>query len=358
MDEVKEAEAVNTVEIIEEVAPVKEEVSLEGLDPLEKALAEKQGVTEKAKEGTEVKPVANVEEKKEPELQTFEDTEKNEKELLKKYNKNEQALYFKWKSDKRERQEAKKEAEFATIREKGIKLELEKIRANESLSVEKLNKINNLLTGPSDNITIEAIQEILKFAPQEKAGEDKNRPVTVGDLEKIQEKNLTEQKAAEEKQKFLATRITEAENLGKTKFENYDDIVTQAQEVLEGKVEIPAIINIVDLSARLAEAIHNKDIELDTIAEYVHGIAKLNPSFGKKTASQSSAKKESNENIDRILKNASKQQTSASVSGGNGRRLVSLDDLTVEDAAKLSQEAYSKLPDNVRKRLKLEASKI
>lgn len=345
----------DVVEIPEvEVAIEAPEISLEGLSSQEKALAEKHGLVPKE---VEVK----TEEKKpeEKETPTFEETEKNEKDLLKNYNKNEQALYFKWKSDKRERQSAQREAELATIREKALKSELEKIKQNETITEDKLVKINNLLNGPQENITIEALQEILKAQAVAKVAEDKKRPITVEDLERIQEKKAVEQKELEEKQKFLAQRISDAENYGKSKFENYDDIINSAQEVLEGKVKIPAIINIADISARLAEAVHNKDVDFDTIADYVNGIAKLNPNFGQsKSPSNSSQKKETNENIDRILKNASKQQTTASVSGGNGRRLVSYEDLTLEDAARLSSEQYAKLPDTVRKRLKQEASQI
>ena len=64
---------------------------------------------------------------------TFEDVETNEK-LLDKYSKNEKALYWKWKNDKRKRQDA-----VAKVDELKAELELKQVKDN--LSNTKLKKI-------------------------------------------------------------------------------------------------------------------------------------------------------------------------------------------------------------------------
>jgi hypothetical protein len=344
-----------TVEIPEvTVVEPQPEVVVEDLKELssaEKEMAEKSGIVKKevVDEKKEDKPPVEDTDKADVSNQTFEDTEKNEAVLIKNYNKNEQALYWKWKHDKRERQSAQAERDLALVREKSLKGELEKIRNNSTLSVEKLNKINKVLTGPADEITVEALQAIINETPGKV--EDKEKPLTVKDFEEIQGKQKQEAESKASEERYVNNRIKDAEDFGKTKFgEQYDEIMLQAQEVIEGKVELPAIIDRESLSTKLVEAIRSKEVDLEKISDYVVGIAKLNPRFGKPKETNS-VKKETNENIDRILKNESKQKTSASVGGGSGRRVVSYDDLTVEEAARLSTEQWRRLPQAVKERL-------
>ena len=343
-----------TVEIVEPVVVETPEIVVEDLKELssaEKEMAEKSGIVKKevVDEKKEYKSITDVVTQSTVDSQTFEETEKNESVLLKNYDKNGQALYWKWKHDKRERQSAQAERDLALLREKSLKGELEKIKTDSTLSIEKLKRINQVLTGPADDITVEALQAIINDNKQDV--DDANRPLTKKDLEDIENKKKQEVEGKTQEERFINTRIKDVEDFGRVKFgEQYDDIMTQAQEVIEGKVEIPESIEREYLSKRLVELIKNKEVELDKVSSYVVGIAKLNPKFGKPKETNS-VKKETNENIDRILKNESKQKTSASVGGGNGRRVVSYEDLTVEEAARLSSEQWRKLPQHVKERL-------
>ena len=333
------------VEIIDKpIVETKEEVViLDGLDDKEKDLATKQGVKE-------VVPVEKKEETTEQNL-SFENVEKDEKNLVTKFNKNEQALYWKWKSDKQERQTAQREYELSTVREKALKKELESLRSNHDISDAKLKKVNELLTGPQDNITIEAIQAILAQSAQ--ADDSDDRPLTKKDLNELSEKQKQEQREFEEKQKFVVGRINSAESIGKSKYDNFDDAINMAQEVINGKIELPDMLTADEIAKKLNERIANKDLDPEKVADFVVSIAKLNPNFGKKQTNPASQaqRKETDENIDRIIKNASKATSSAAVNGGNGRRMVSLENLTVDDAAKLTPKQWGDLPANVRKRI-------
>ncbi len=334
----------DVVEIIEKPEEIKEEIVLEGLDPVEKQMFEKQN----PKEVSEPKKDVAKEEVKNEETSTFEDVEKNEN-LLKSYSSNEKALYWKWKHDKKERQNSQRDVELLTIREKSLKGELEKIRNNENISNSKLKKINDLLQGNSEEITIEALQLILKSDGVQP--DNKDRPVTVKDLEELKEKTNFENEEKLSRQKYFSERIASAEEYAKNSLDNYEAMTNLAKEVLEGAVELPEVIDSKNLSAKFVEAINNKEVPIEKLVKYVVDIAKLNPKFGE-TKSQSSIKKETNENIDRILKNSSKQQTSAAVSSNNsGRRLVSYDDLTIDDAAKLTPDQWKQVPERVRRRL-------
>lgn len=330
-----------TVEIPE--AHVQEEVvvEVENLPQEEKAMAEKHGLVKKEPEG-EVKDV-----KKEQDLQTFEETEKDEKNLVKNYSKGEQALYWKWKHDKKERQTAQAERDQVKIQTKALEKQLAEINGGYEVSKSKLAKVQDLLAGPADDITVEAIQAILKAEP--KKADDDNKPLTKKDLVSLKEEKDKELEDAGKKQEFLNTRIKKADELAKTKFDDYEGAVDLAKEVLEGKVKLPKYIDSKKLSADLGGMLSDEKVEYEEIADWIMDTAKLHPNFGKKT--ETNVKKETKENIERIIDNASKQKSSASLGGGSARRTVSEDDLTIEDAAKLSTEAFGKLSKKTRERL-------
>ena len=342
------------VEIIDKpIVETKEEVViLDGLDDKEKDLATKQGVKE-------VVPVEDKEEKdflsseeKEARLKEMEAEEKETGYLsTKKYSKEERGMYGKYKVERNSRQEAQREYELSTVREKALKKELESLRSNHDISDAKLKKVNELLTGPQDNITIEAIQAILAQSAQ--ADDSDDRPLTKKDLNELSEKQKQEQREFEEKQKFVVGRINSAESIGKSKYDNFDDAINMAQEVINGKIELPDMLTADEIAKKLNERIANKELDPEKVADFVVSIAKLNPNFGKKQTNPASQaqRKETDENIDRIIKNASKATSSAAVNGGNGRRMVSLENLTVDDAAKLTPKQWGDLPANVRKRI-------
>lgn len=331
------------------VEKVEQNIDLSDLTFEEKGMAEKSGIV--PKEVIEKKEVIDgkVEEKK----KSFEDMEKNEK-TIGEYSKNEQALYFKWKADKKARQEAQAERDLVILKEKTLRNELDKAKEEGNLTIGKLNSINKLLNGNPEDITIEAIQEILA-APVKKDIEDKNKPLTKADLEDIEKEKENRARVEVENNKQFVTRMNTLEEYGKTKFENYDDVIASAKDVLDGKAELPEVIDRADIARRLVEKINDPKNDEDDISDFVLGIARLNPNFGKEVKkvdpSEKSEKKVSSEDIDKIVKNAAKGSSSATVNGGSARRVVSHDNLTIEDAAKLTPEQYMKLPKEVRTRL-------
>lgn len=333
------------VEIIETSAPVVEEkIDIAELSPEEQSMAKENGIVPK-EDVVDKKDV--VEEKK----KSFEEMEANEKGSIGEYTKNEQALYFKWKNDKKARQEAQAERDLKIIQEKVLRTELDKSREEGNLTIAKLNAINNLLNGDPDNITIEAIQEILASGVKKAVEEEK--PLTKSDLLAIEKEKEEKEKLASEQSKNFEKKLNDLEEYGKNRFENYEDIITSATEVLSGKCELPKLIDIKNISKQLIEKINDPNSDEDDVSDFVLEIAKFNPNYGKKKVEPSakSEKKVSSEDIDKIVKNASKGASSATVNGGNARRVVSHDNLTIEDAAKLTPEQYNKLPKEVRARL-------
>lgn len=317
-DEIKEESVeVEEVDVAEPTA-----FATDGLLPEEIEMAGEHGLIEEEKveddkheEQPEVKTEDSEGEVEEPHP-TFEDVEKDEKKL-EKYNRNEQALYWKFKANNRKRQSAQKETE-----EYKTKLELEQIK--ESAAKTRLKKITEALKG---EVTIEALQEIIGVETEEKV--DVNTEV---------DKKLQEQ---EKSVKERTERIETLEELGKSRYEDFEELTKLANEVIETKPRY---------KKHLAEAFDDKDFDEDELIDMVVDYAKLNPNFGKQSEEKPEKKEESKE-VTRAIKNSKKKVSSASVGRGGGSRTISYSDLTIEDAAKLSYIEYNKLPETVRKRL-------
>ena len=146
------------------------------------------------------------------------------------------------------------------------------------------------MTGNPEEITVEAIQEILA-SEVKKNIEDDNKPLTKKDLVELNEKQKKEAEEVKQRQDFFTDRVNSAESFGKSKYDNFDEIVTSAQEVLNGKVELPEYIDSKELSTKLVEKLTNKDVDVEKIADFVYSIAKLNSNFGKEKT-EGSTKKE------------------------------------------------------------------
>lgn len=321
--------SVEGIEVVDKPEVIQEQPQDIGLSSQETELAKKHGLVDEPKQ--EVKQEQKPEEK----IQSFEDTEKDES-LLKNYNKNEQALYWKYKHDKKLRQEAQAERDLIVIREKTLKQELDQIKASSSTASEKLQKIATLLSGNPEQITIEALQDIINATVKK---DDSNRPVTLKDLEELNKRQSQEQDLKTREQNKINQRILDAEEYAKNIDQNYDNVAAMAHEVLQGKIDL-GVIDIESLQSKLNKTIQNEDIGFDEVYKVITGIAKLNPKFGK-TINQA----------EKVLNNLNKQQTSASVQGGGGKRIVSYEDMTLKDVANLSTAEYMKIPKEHRERL-------
>ena len=341
-DETKEAEVIEVNEITEAEPTA---FATHGLLPEEVEMAEKHGLVDKeAKEVDESskeeedgkhekQPEPETEDSKEDESEekkdevkpTFDEVEAKE-DNLKKYNPNEQALYWKWKSDKKKKQAAIKE--------------LEEVKANYELGTikekSKLKKISEALR--SDNITVEQLQEIIGDTVEK----TDDAPLTRADLKQIESERELKTKQEQTANQQYAERLQTAEQIGKTKYDNFEELTKLAQEVVDSD-KTNTYKGVLDAS------FSDIDIDEEQLVERVVTIAKLNPKYGKKSETQEPEKAESN--VDRVIKNSKKKISSASVGKGGGMRAISHDDLTVEDAAKLTTAQWIKLPDAVRKRL-------
>lgn len=345
-----------TVEIVEEASPKAEEkITLAeakegGLSSKEADMAQKHGVIPKDEPKPESKKEPEPEKKEEPAVE-----EKAEKkptpdaaDLPADYNKfspNEKALYWERKKERTKRQRAEAEKELLQLRVKNLEKELaDKKPEPKPAEKEDLN-----------------LDDLLGDAPA-KAKEPKDKPLTVADLEKREkDKADAEENAKAEtvvKAKQLKARLSEFEVEAQEKFKDFDDVADLAKEILEKGVELfDGDEDMAELAqARAEKALHGMVNAMKweegnkTPAELVYDLGRLHPKY-RNRAKGASEPAVPPEKLERMIENAGKR-SSASLPGGNGaRRVVSADDLTPEEAAKLTPTQYMKLPKAARERL-------
>ncbi len=311
----------------EEIDMGKEQGDIVDKKPVEKK--EDEGDDEDKKDGDADKKDDNPENKDDKDVKDeIEDDPEKEADKVKDYTPNEKAQYFQRKKERTKRQKAERKSELLEIK---LKAEKEK---NELLkSGKKYDDMDDLdadldadLNGDKDN---------------------DDDIVTKGDLRKSEEK-MEAKRIAEWKQakavavaESLEERYTEAREEN-ANFDAYCDLASEVMDEDEKEGGTYAL--------KVVQLAHNPE---GKIADYIMKLAKLHDGYNEvgKGKSSKSDKKEGKDGADKIINNASKRTSSASVGGGNGRRIVSEDDLTVQDAAKLSDAAWDKLKPETRERL-------
>lgn len=330
------------IEVPEDVVETAEttEVSTEGLSADEVKLAEKHGIVKKDK------PADKADDKDEDDIDDFpENKDKNggdakddeaedledktpseaadddldpekESNLLAGYNKNEKTLYWKAKRERIKRQDAQRTTEHTQIKLAAAERELAALKKGK-----ETDKDDDVL--PED--------------------EDDSAVLTVGQLKKMKAKERQEAEearvAADQQQVQTIKRLEAQEAEFKVDHPDFDEISDLAREMID---QDPVYAEMMLRAA--ADPKKNA-------AEVVYKIGKLHPDYVPGQPAKK-VEKEVKNPADKAIKNSDKRQTSASISnGGGGRRVVSEDDLTIADAAKLSETQYRNLKPATRERL-------
>ena len=257
---------------------------------------------------------------KEPEEGTFEAEEK----LVNGFNKNEKALYFKQKRERKNRQRAEEERDLLKVQNAGNKKRVEALEAK--------------LKAKKDDIDSDLDDDDEEGKPKE---EDL---VTKADLDKRD----ADKKALEDEAQATRIRLAEDERDTKLNVEEYpafDDVVDLARAVMnDDKTN--------HLAIKLGEAAANPQANA---AEVAYAIGKLHPDYVKVVSKAKGDKKEDktdSKKVEKIINNSKKKPSSASMGGGSGgTKTVAAEDMTVEDTDGISTADWDKLPKATRERL-------
>jgi hypothetical protein len=245
------------------------------------------------------------------------------------------AMYFRMKNERQARQAIEKERDAARQEAEAFKVRIEALEA----VVGKNNDVdeNGNVIDPED------------------------KPLTLKQLRELQKAEAEALKKSSDEQSEQQTRVVEAqrtqEEYARSVFEDFDDTVTKAKEVMQNlETLVPEKwkqAKAVKLIRDLQYAAHHADkIDLDDYhAAYIaYEIGKLHPDFSQVNGRESdqdgksSDPKKANggqltpEQMKRLEENTQRRGSSASLPGGNGRRVVSGENV---DAKTLNQMSYA-----------------
>ncbi len=314
------------------------EISTEGLEKEEIEAGEKHGIIKKPVEKEEPKE-EKTEDKKEEKPddkpadpadfdEMDEAYQKDEAKFHKNFTANAKALYFKHKRNKQLRQEAQEQAEEANRKAELLSVK-EKIFNRQRAEI---NDILDRIDKGDETLTTADIRKALAFQKEEAKKEAEEEP----------DKKDEKPEASKKQQEYLQEKTKNSLLLGRSKYDNFDDIVDLANEVVAQDREVAILIT---------NAFINPEVDEEQLVEKIVKYAKLHPKFGEKPEEKPKGEKKDKQDIDRMVANAQKKKTSASLSAGSGRREISYDDLTVQDVQKMSNKQWRALPQKVREKL-------
>ncbi len=151
----------------------------------------------------------------------------------------------------------------------------------------------------------------------------------------------TEEQTAQEREKQVAVnrKIQEVEvfanenisDLTGGKYENFDEVVLLAKEMVAEKPRY---------GVQIASALNSEADERE-IADIIIDVARLNKKWGTPV-------EKTDEKAGKIVRNATRQTTSASLTGGRGSREIHIsEDMDPEDAARV----WDKIPRDIRHKI-------
>jgi len=345
------------IEIDETPAPVEAgKITLaeakEGLGSKEAEMAKKHGLVEEKAVEKKDEPKPEVKSEPKPEDKVEKAQESDLPAEYAKFTPNEKALYWERKKERTKRQRAEAENELLQLRVRTMEKEL--------ADAKKLKPDSEKTAGDAKKDEDLDLDDLLK--ENEGTKTEAEKPLTLTDLEKHEkekaEKEETERATTEAKAKQLKSRLAEFEIEAREKLPDFDAVADMAREILEKGEEVFDGDDVrVDAARNRAEAaLHaianamSWEKGQKTPAELVYDLGRLHPKY-KNGARGGAEKVVPPEQMERMLENAGKR-SSAALPGGNGsRRVVSEDEITPEQAAKLSVGQYQKLSKATRERL-------
>ena len=216
-----------------------------------------------------------------------------EHEELNKFTSEQKSFYWKWKNDKKKRQEAVAKSEL-------LELELKQLREQKK----KEKNLDELLTDEEQRLEDE-------------------KPLTRKEYEEEQRKK----QLVETKNKEIMMRLNAQEVEARNKYEDFDEAMKAAAPLLKDPMYYNLYVG------------HAED-PTKNAADFVYKLGKFHLKPKEKTTEDLTEKKE-------------RKQTSASLvsAPSNGYKKVSFDELTLEDAVHLTTADWIKIPYATRKRL-------
>lgn len=291
------------------------------------------------------------------ELAFLEKNPEKEDEVINDYSPSEKAMYFLRKSEKHKRQRIEIERDQVVIQKRALEQRVTELEAQAKTT-------GNTDTPKGDDLDSLGDE-----------GLDDEKPLTASDLDRIEKEKAEKSRKAREDNEAQARRaaqaLTEQEAEARARYTDFEEATKHTEEILKA-IKTNTFDELVP-DARQRDKIARKVQEFVTAAanadrftesqynavDIGYELGKLHPGFGKKQPDPANGKNGKQENgeplspetVDRMVHNANRRGSSAALNGGGSRRVISVKDITLEQAAALSLSDFRKLPKDVRERL-------
>lgn len=246
------------------------------------------------------------------------------------------AMYLRMKSERRDRQKAQEERDRIKLENQVLKDRLDSIESKQTKKVEV----------------------------EEGAIDPDDQPLTPRMMREMEEKREKERQKKDEELRSQGSKVAlalqEQEEFARSNNPDYDETVGLAKEVITNLDEIITDAKTQRKILKLWQDLQYTSANADKLsvddynaADISYEIGKLHPNWGKTKNGHSADDGKPKdpkangsltpEQMKRIETNTQRRASSASLSGGNGRRTVAVEDLTVADILKMSREQRDKL---------------
>ena len=258
--------------------------------------------------------------------------------IIQKLTPREKAFYYEMKKERKKRQEIEAEKDYLATQ---LKYNKPPEKKEESTKEEEID-LGDLLKDKEDDDFV-AVGEVKKLIPTLIKKEVSKT------IEEIEKKKSEEQKKIIQQQSEQERRITELEEEFKKTHDDYEDMLNIAAKAMK------------DFPSLSLEVFNATQDPKGNPVEVVYNIGKkFQKIYGSETAetkkSQEAKDTQSTNTAKKIIENAERRKTSASVSGG-GSKTFTLSDLESMDReelgqflAKLPMSEYRKVPKHIRER--------
>ena len=287
-------------------------------------------------------------------------SDEEEHTLLTKYNANEKALYWKAKNERKKRQDVENERDHEVIKRKAAEREIENLK--KGVPEEKKTEEEEAELKDDDLLTVKEFKRMQEKEKRQKA-----------------ELEADKQKIAQENAVKIHEKLNYYGEKAKKEYENFDETVELATELMnnvdtifsdkrkkneeDGEYEQRRSKNI-KMRAKVRNAVQNwylavanclnSNDDSYTPADIAVEIGMMHPKYGKKDEDdgEENVDAKDDKKTERAIENAGRRTSSAAVGGSVSKRVISADELTLEQAARLTPEQFRRLPKEAIERLK------
>ncbi|MDR1695594.1 MAG: hypothetical protein LBR69_03045 [Endomicrobium sp.] len=294
---------------------------------------------------------------------------KEEQELLKKYNPNERALYFRHKNERKKRQASELKLAEAADRIGLLEAQLKSYKSQEPVKPKEQSAEKSYLEDISDDDLLtgaEAKARIEKLLSEAKNKSEKP------ELTEEQQQLLIQQRREIEIRQALLKQEDEA----KFKYKDFDEKLAFAAPIIQSVSKIfnqdariridgetalqsmfssdpVKILKAKKLVKDFSEATVRGGINQfgETASDIAYEIGLLIDQPGAESPANSAQGKIGAEKVEKAIANAGKQKSPGSLPG-SGRRFIPYHEITPEDVRKMTPKEWGALPEDVKERLR------